>query len=478
MMNTKLFVLLCTGLILGGCTLAPEYTKPEAPIPAAWPQGPAYPQTGPASDNATMAEIPWRDFYIEPQLQKVIATALENNRDLRLAALNVKRAQAMYGIQRAELFPALDATAGAARSHTPADLSSSGVETTSSKYDVNLGVFAWEIDFFGRIRSLKDRALEEFLATEQAQKSAQLMITSAVAEAYLTLAADRENQKLAETTFTSQQDAYDLIKQKYDAGLASELDLNRAQTQVAIARGDIARYTQMVARDINALNLLAGTTVPKDMLPDDLTQIKLLPDIFTGVSSEVLLNRPDISQAENRLKAANANIGAARAALFPRISLTTSIGTASSELSGLFDSGQDTWSFGPQVALPIFDARLWSALDVTKAEQEITLVQYEKTIQTAFREVADALAVRGTMDLQIAAQTELVQAAEQTYRLSDIRYQKGVDSYLGVLDAQRSFYQAQQGLVALHLAKRGNQVGFYKVLGGYGCKEPSSIAKD
>jgi multidrug efflux system outer membrane protein len=251
-------------------------------------------------------------------------------------------------------------------------------------------------------------------------------------------------------------------------GLATELDLNFAQTQVDIARRDMARYTQRVAQDENALNFLVGNPSPVSgaNLPEDLAGIKPLRAIDPGISSEVLLERPDIVQAERLLKAANANIGAARAALFPRISLTSTVGTASAELSGLFEAGSGTWLFAPQIVMPIFDARLWSALDVTKAEQEIALVQYEQSIQTAFREVADSLAVQGTVDEQLAAQQSLVRATAETYRLSEARYLKGIDSYLGVLVAQRSLFAAQQGLVALNLSKRANQVRLYAVLGG------------
>jgi multidrug efflux system outer membrane protein len=350
----------------------------------------------------------------------------------------------------------------------PADISSTGERYTAEQYDVNLGVFAWEIDFFGRLRSLRDQALEAFLATDEARRSTQILIVSAVANTYLTLAADRENLRLTQTTLEAQKATYNLIKRRYEVGLATELDLNRAQTQVDIARRNKAIYTQRVAQDENALNFLVGRSSPVSggNMPEDLAGIAPLKAIETGIPSEVLLNRPDILQAEHLLKAANANIGAARAALFPRISLTTTVGTASAELSGLFDAGSGTWLLAPQVVMPIFDARLWSALDVTKADQEIALAQYEKAIQVAFRDVADTLAVRGTVDEQLAAQQSLVRAASETYRLSEARYIKGIDNYLGVLVAQRSLFAAQQGLVALKLAKRANQVQLYAVLGG------------
>jgi outer membrane protein, multidrug efflux system len=467
-MNRNLLSLLGVIVILGGCTLTPHYPSPETPVPEAWPTGPAY-KTRPAPSGApTATEIPWRQFFTYAPLQTVIATALENNRDLKLAALNVQRAQALYGIQRSTLYPAVEATAGGSRQRIPADLSSSGNSRVAEQYDVTLGIFSWEIDFFGRIRSLKDQALQTFLATAQARRGTQVLIISGIAEAYLTLAADRENLNLAQTTLQTQQATYNLIKRRFDLGMGTELDLNRAQTQVDIARGDTARYTQLVALDQNALNLLAGTLqpVPSEILPANLTDITPFMEVYAGISSDVLLQRPDILQAESLLKAANANIGAARAALFPRISLTTSIGTASSELSGLFDSGSETWSFVPQISLPVFDARLWAAMDATKAEREIAVVQYEKAIQTAFRDVADTLAVQGTVDERLSAQQSLVRAAAETYRLSEMRYTKGIDSYLSVLDAQRSLYAAQQGLVTLRLAKLANQVQLYAVLGG------------
>jgi multidrug efflux system outer membrane protein len=289
---------------------------------------------------------------------------------------------------------------------------------------------------------------------------------SALAQAYLTLAADRETLKLVAFTLEIQEASYKLIRKRYDVGLASELDLLRAQSQVDTARGDVARYTQLTAQDENALNLLVGSPIPQELLPAELGSVNPLKEISSGLSSELLLRRPDVLAAEHQLKAANANIGAARAAFFPRISLTTFIGTASADLSGLFKAGQGTWGFTPQIIMPIFDARTWSAYDVTKVDKEISVAQYEKVIQTSFREVADALAVRGTVNQQIAAQQSLVDAFAETYRLSNARYTKGIDSYLSVLDAQRSLYGAQQGLIILHLARLVNRVMLYMALGG------------
>lgn len=466
-MNGKLFLLIGTiTTLLGGCTLAPKYTPPAAPVPAEWPTGEAYKETKAAAGAPAAPEVKWQEFFTDAKLQQIIGTALNNNRDLRLAALHVERARALYGIQRAELLPAVNAIGSASKQRQALDLVRPGEPRTTEQYSVNLGVTAWEIDFFGRIRSLKDAALQEYLATEQGRRSAQIALMSAVANTYLSLAADLSILNLAKSTLDTQQAAYNLIKRRYDVGMTSELDLRRAQTQVDAARGDVSRYTQLAAQGENALNLLVGSPIPKDLLPRDLSSVSPPREISPGISSEALLRRPDVLQAETLLKAANANIGAARAAFFPRISLTTAIGTASADLSGLFTAGSGTWGFAPQIAVPIFDARTWSAYDVTKVQREIFVAQYEKAIQTAFREVADTLAVQGTVDQQIAAQQSLVDAVAEIYRLSDARYTKGIDSYLGVLDAQRSLYAAQQGMINLQLARFVNQVTLYKALGG------------
>jgi multidrug efflux system outer membrane protein len=413
-----------------------------------------------------VADIGWREFYVDEQLQKVIGLALNNNRDLRVAALNIEKARALYRIQRAELFPTVNASGIGSKQRLPADVSSTGHSMTVEQYSVNLGVSSWELDFFGRIRSLKDRALEQYLATEQARRSAQISLVAEVANVYMTLAADHESLKLAQLTLETQEATYNMIRRRYEVGLTSELDLREAQTRVEAARVDVVRYTRQVALDENALNLLVGSPVPTELLPDKLDAVTAPKDIAAGLPSEVLLRRPDILQAENQLKAANANIGAARAAFFPRINLTTIIGTISDELSGLFKSGSGTWTLASQIIQPIFDTRLRWGLKAVKADHEIALAQYEKTIQAGFREVADALAQRGTVGDQIAAQESLVQASAEAYRLSNIRYIKGIDSYLRVLDAQRSLYSAQQGLVNLRLARLTNQVTLYKVLGG------------
>lgn len=467
-MNQNTFLLLAgLALLPAGCTMAPKYTRPKAPVPAGWPTGTAYQAIQPATNAPDAPQLRWRQFITDEKLQQVIATALTNNRDLRVAALNVEMARAQYGIQRGELLPRINATGTASRQRMPASFfGQSGSALTIEQDSVNLGVASWEIDFFGRIRSLKDQALAEYLATEQARQSAQILLVSSVANAWLTLAADRESLALAQTTLAAEQGTFNMIQRRHDLGLAADLDVQRAQTQVAGARRDIARFQQLIAQDVNALNLLAGSPVPGDFLPTELGSVAPPKEIGAGLSSEVLLHRPDVLQAEDLLKAANADIGAARADFFPRISLTAAVGTGSGDLSGLFKSGSGTWSYAPQIVLPVFDARTWSAHKAANLQREIAVTQYEKAIQSAFREVADALASRGTVDQQVEAQQSLVQAVAETYRLSNSRYNMGIDSYLSVLDAQRSLYAAQQGLVSLHLAKLANQVRLYAALGG------------
>jgi multidrug efflux system outer membrane protein len=452
--------------ILAGCSLAPTYTRPEAPVPADWPGGTTSVQQQAAKPGEAAADIPWRDFFVDERLRRVIEMALANNRDLRVAALNVQRTQALYRIQRAELLPSVDASGTYSKQRVSGILSQAGQPANLEFYNLNIGISAWEIDLFGRIRNLSEAALQQYFATEQARVSAQMSLISQVANTYLTLAADRENLKLAQATYETQQATYEMIRRRSEVGASSDLDLRQAQTRVDAARVDIARYTSQVAQDENALRLLVGSPVPVELLPNKLGEVTLVKDFTPGLPSELLQRRPDIMQAENLLIAAHANIGAARAAFFPRITLTTSIGTTSGQLSGLFTAGTDTWVFAPQFVMPIFDARTWAAYDVTKVDREIAVAQYEKAIQAGFREVADALAQRATLGNQLQAQQSLVDASDASYRLSDARYTRGIDSYLQVLDAQRSLYSAQQGLIAIRLARITNLVTLYKVLGG------------
>jgi multidrug efflux system outer membrane protein len=457
-------------LCLSGCmTMAPKYFRPAAPVPAAWPTGAAYKANAAKPGDPVTAEIPWREFFVAPQLRKVIELALANNRDLRVAALNIEKTRAMYRIQRAELFPQIDGIAAGSVQRLPADLSGTGQALIARQYSVGLGVSAYELDLFGRVRSLKDQALQQFLATEEARRSVQISLVAEVANSWLTLAADRERLKLAKDTLESQHSSYNLIRHRFEAGASSQLDLRQAQTRVDAARVDIALFTAQLAQSENALNLLVGTRVPPELLPIKLGSVTVIKELAPGMPSDVLLRRPDILQAEHSLKAANANIGAARAAFFPRITLSSSIGTASVKLTDLFLPGSALWSFAPQISVPLFDAGSNRAnLDVAKAERDIAVAQYEKAIQTAFREVADTLASHGTLGEQLEAQQSLAEATADSYRLSVARYDKGVDSYLVVLDSQRSTYSAEQDLINVRLALLANQVTLYKVLGGGG----------
>jgi multidrug efflux system outer membrane protein len=452
---------------LTGCTMAPGYTRPEAPVTPEWPSGPAYKDTAASAGDLSAADITWKEFFVHEQLQKLIALALQNNRDLRIAALNIERAQALYRIQRADLFPTVVAAGIMIESETAASRAAPGQSVRVHQYSVDLGFTAYELDLFGRVRSLKDRALEEFFATEEARRSTQISLIAAVADNYLILAADKERLKIARDTFESQQASYNLIKRRFEAGASSELDLRQAQTSVDSARVDIARFTSQVAQDENALALVIGSPIPADLLPEGLSAITALKDLSAGLPSEVLQRRPDIIQAEHLLKAANADIGAARAAFFPRITLTTSAGLSNDQLSGLFKGGAGAWSFAPAITLPIFDAgRNRANLEVAEVDREIFLARYEKAIQSAFREVADALAQRGTLDDQLEAQQSLTDATAARYRLSEARYRSGIASHLDVLDSQRSLYSAQQGLISVRFSRLVNLVTLYKVLGG------------
>jgi multidrug efflux system outer membrane protein len=415
-----------------------------------------------------VADIPWQDFFVDVQLRKLIGLALANNRDLRVAALNIERSMAQYQIQRSDLFPKVDAAASATYQRLAEDFSGTGLPMNVHQYNVGLGVSSYELDLFGRVRSLKDQALQQFFATGEARRSVQISLVSQVAVTYLTLAADRERLKLAQDTLTSQLASYQLIKSRFEAGMSSALVLHQAQTSVETARVDIARFTTFVAQDENALNLVVGSRVEADLLPGALSEtLTAVKELQPGLPSDVLLRRPDILQAEDLLKGANANIGAARAAFFPRITLVSSVGFGSNDLGGLFTGGSFVWKFAPQITLPIFNAGSNRAnLKVAEVDRDIAVAQYEKAIQTAFREVADALALRGTIYDQLAAQRSLTDATSESYRLSQARYEKGVDSYLNVLDSQRSFYSAQQGLISVNLTRLSNLVTLYKVLGG------------
>ena len=448
--------------LVGACSLIPAYERPPAPVPAAFPD--ALPAAGVAPDA-----LAWRDYFADARLRELIELALANNRDLRVATLNIERARAQYGIQRAELFPSLTANGGlTAQRRQPTESAGDGEPVTTRQYTATVGFAAYELDFFGRVRSLGEHALEQYLATEEARRSAQISLVAAVSESWLRLAADRERLALANGTLTTRHRSYELTQRSVDLGVASALELNQSRTLLEAARVDVARYTALVAQDRNALALVVGAPVPLQLQPDALSDsLTAVAELPAGVPSEVLTRRPDILQAERQLRAANANIGAARAAFFPRITLTATAGSASSTLDGLFEAGSGTWSFVPQIVLPIFHAGQLSAnLKVAEVQREITVAQYEKAIQTGFREVADALAERATLAEQLDARRRLVEATAASFRLSEARYKAGVDSYLGLLDAQRTLYGAEQELIAARLSEAANRVALYKALGG------------
>ncbi|MDP1927058.1 MAG: AdeC/AdeK/OprM family multidrug efflux complex outer membrane factor [Thiobacillus sp.] len=456
-----LSVVLATTLT-SACTMIPDYQRPTAPVPT------AFPNTASASAATPADVIAWRDYFADARLREVIALALANNRDLRVAALNIEKARAQYRIQRADLFPAVGASGSQNAQRLPGDLTRSGEADVTRQYSATIGFSAYELDFFGRIRSLNAEALEHYLGTEEARRSAQISLMAEVASTWLTLAADRERQTLARSTHETRQKSHELTRRILEVGAVSALDLHQSQTLLESARADLARYSTFVAQDENALALVVGAPVPAELLPARLIDsVSAVAELPAGVPSEVLTRRPDILQSERALRAANANIGAARAAFFPSITLTAAGGSASSTLGGLFGSGSGTWSFVPQIRIPIFEAgRLQASLEVAEVQRDINVAQYEKAIQSAFREVADALAERANLTEQLDARRKLVEATAAGFRLSEARYKGGVDSYLGLLDAQRTLYAAELDLIGVRLAEAANRVTLYKVLGG------------
>ncbi|MGO4307724.1 AdeC/AdeK/OprM family multidrug efflux complex outer membrane factor [Cupriavidus sp. RAF12] len=463
----KTILCLAAATALTGCSLIPNYERPAAPVDAAYPQGDAYPVATADGQALSAVELGWRDYFADPRLRRLIELALENNRDLRVAVLNMDAYRAQYRIQRADLFPDVGVAAAGTRQRVPADLSTTGQRLISSQYGISLGTTAWEIDLFGRLRSLSEAALEQYFASTEAQRSTHIALVASVANAYLTLRADQAQLTLTRETLGTYERTYNLTRRSYEEGIASRLDLRQSQTQVENARASLSRYTRLAAQDVNALTLLLGTGIPAD-LPEGLAlDQKIVADVPAGMPSDLLQNRPDILAAEHRLKSANADIGAARAAFFPRITLTASAGTASRQLSGLFDAGSGTWLFSPQINLPIFTAgSLRASLDYARIQKDINVATYERTVQSAFREVADGLAARGTYTDQLQAQLRLVEASQDYFRLAEGRYRTGVDNYLTLLDAQRQLYAQQQVLIDSRLNQLTSEVNLYKALGG------------
>jgi outer membrane protein, multidrug efflux system len=459
-LNARCFHLLILATLCGGCTMMPKYERPRAPVSSSWP-------TGSTGTNAVAADLDWREFFDDPRLQRLIEMALANNRDLRAAALRVEEARAQYRIQRAELFPGIEGQASYTRQRFSGAVTAFNGGTTVTTYNLDVGA-AWEVDLFGRVRSLKREALEKYFATDEARKSVQISLISEIATEYLTQLRLLEAKAIANQTLKTVQTSYDLIKRRLEVGAASELDLRTAEGQVQSVRVNSASFLQLLAESENRLVLLVGQPLPNDLpAGKPFEQQHLLGDLPVEVPSEVLQRRPDIFAAEHTLMAANANIGAARAAFFPRILLTGSGGTASAKLTDLFTGPSMTWSFSPQVTIPIFDMGGYRAkLDVSKINKQIEIADYEKAIQIAFREVADALAVRSILDEKLKAQELLLAALQKRFDLTSARYRQGVDSYVEVLLAQQDLYAAQQNLLQFQAARLLNAVALYRSLGG------------
>jgi len=462
-MRKSLLLLLL--LQISACSLIPEYLRPKAPVADEYP---VY-ATAVDSQQAPAADIRWQQMFTDARLQRLIALALEKNRDLRIAALDIEAARAQYRIQEAARFPTINATAEATRARSANIFGTgTGVLPPYTIYSVGVGFTAYELDFFGRVRSLREQALQQFIATQEARTSAQIALVAEVANAYLNERALDERLALALQTQASQQTSYDLARRIFEFGNSSALELRVAETQLETANANVAGLKRLLAQASNALVLLTGDALPADLPPAQPLDAQLMvSELQPGLPSELLNRRPDIRQAENQLKAANANIGAARAAFFPAIKLTTSVGSASSELDGLFKSGSTIWNFSPQLVLPIFDTgRNKANLTLAQVQKDINVARYEKAIQTAFREVADALAASTIINEQIAAQQRLVDAEQARFTLAELRYRNGVDSNLSLLDAQRSLYGAQQSLVELRQSRLSSLVTLYKALGG------------
>jgi multidrug efflux system outer membrane protein len=456
--------ILIAALALSACTLAPPYRRPGLPVSPSWPAAVATPAPG----TVMAGDLAWREVFQDPRLQSVIDLALQQNRDLRVAAGNIEQARAQYHVQRAQLLPQIDAVGSETKSHTPAPVSLFGGAFTIDQYSANLSVSAWEIDLFGRLRSLSAAALQSYFATEENRRAVQISLIAEVAGDYLIMAADQDLLAVTQSTLKTREENFGLAQKRFAAGAISQLDLRQEETLIEQARSDLAVAIAQVGQDLNALTLVVGAEVPASLLPNgDLPDIRLRTELEPGLPSEVLTRRPDVRAAEHSLQAQNANIGAARAAFFPRITLTGSTGSSSTELNKLFQAGTGAWSFTPQVVLPLFAGGANVAnLRSAKAGRDIAVAQYEKAIQTAFREVADALAIRSTIRDRVSSQQRLVTAAADAERLSQARYDRGVDSYLVLLDAQRTLYNARRTLLAAELAEGVNRVTLYKALGG------------
>ena len=469
-MRRSLLSLAVASILLGGCSLIPDYQRPASPVDSLWPS-----EAGGAQTATAAADLDWRAFFKDPALQGLIDTALANNRDLRVAALNVQAYAAQRQIQRSALFPSVTADGGATRQRLPGSLSSSGDPSISSQYSATVGA-SWELDLFGRLRSLDEQALQQYFATEEARRATQIALVASVANAWLTLQADQELLQLTQDTLKTYQQSFALTQRSYDVGVADALALAQARSAVESAQVSLAQYSRQVAQDRNALVVLLGSGKAGGLPAGQPLDDDLLLEVPAGLPSDLLQRRPDLRQAEHQLQAANANIGAARAAFFPSVSLTANAGSLSPDLAGLFDAGSGSWLFQPSISLPIFNAgKLRASLDYAELQKDIQVASYEKAIQTAFQEVADGLAARATYQQQLDAQRALVKTNEEYYRLAERRYRTGVDSYLTLLDAQRQLFSVRQQLIGDRLAQLTSEVELYKALGG-GWREQSQLA--
>ncbi len=466
MLLRNLTLTLLAASALSACTLAPATVRPALAVDNAWPIA------GANTGSVTAADLGWRDVFIDPRLQGVIDLALSNNRDLRVAVLNIEQSRAQYRVQRAALVPAIDASAtgtkGQSSSSQTVNIPGVPVSRDVEAYTAGVGISSWEIDLFGRVRSLNDAALQNYLATREISRSVQVSLIAQTASTWLSLAADQDLLALTQETLRTRQETMGLVQRRFEAGAISQLELSQAQTLVESARSDVAVAIALLEQDKNALRLVVGADVPNDLMPaGGLVTAQILRDLPAGLPSDVLTRRPDVLAAEHQLAGSNANIGAARAAFFPTISLTAQAGVASGSLGSLFDSGNGAWTFAPRVSVPIFAGGANVAnLDRAKAARDIAVANYEKTVQVAFREVSDGLAVQSTIQERVGSQERLVAAASDTVRLSRARYGAGIDSSLDVLDAQRTLYTSQKTLIVARLARETNLATLYKALGG------------
>jgi multidrug efflux system outer membrane protein len=455
------FAFLLPVLALGACTMTPHYRQPALAVADAWP-------VAPDASGASAGGLPWKQVFLDARLQRVIDRAVANNRDLRIAVLNIKKARSSYLMTRSSLFPSLDAAGAESHSLTPASVSGTGSAIDAKVDSANLSVPAYELDLFGRVQSQSKAAFETYLQTAQTQRATQISLIAETAQAWLTLGADQDLLKLAQQTLKTREDTTSLTQRMLDLGSASESDLHSDEILTEQARADLAQYQAQVNQDKDALTLLCGAAVPDADMPDGLPgDDAILAALPAGLPSQVLTQRPDVLAAEHGIKAANGDIGAARAAFFPSVTLTGSTGNESTELGHLFDAHTGAWSFTPSINLPIFAGGYNVAnLKNAKTSRDIAVAQYDQTVQTAFKDVADALAVRATIETRLAATRKAASAADSNLTLEQARYQRGVDSYLDQLDAERTDYTARQAAVSVQLLREANLVTLYGALGG------------